>query len=296
MLRILTICALLCGSTALFAQHTLQYKFKKGDTFHVEQEAIQNMDQDIEGTINKNKNTITAKYSFTVDSVFTDRFVLTTVFDMMQFRSESNTYGVFLDVDTEKSTEGMDEDALLMHQIFSAMLNQPITVNLHKTGKVISIKGTEAMIDAMLDEVGIEEEFARNMVKKQVEKDFGDEGLAESMEQLFYLYPNNEVSVGDSWKNSYTGALEAENVWTLKEYGGDEFVLNATADVTLDEVDSDSGVQVTLVGNQETIAIIEKDNGFIKEVTIDQVTKGATKLQGMNFPTTMVSKITFKRL
>lgn len=282
--------------SAIQAQYDLRYSFQVGDSFTIEQTATQHMDQEIEGSVNKNTNSIKSIYHFKVDSVFADRYVLTTEFETMQFKSESDTFGVFMDIDTERDTTGMSQDQLMMHSIFSSLLHKPIRINLYKTGKVLGIEGTGAMIDGMLDEVGIEDEFSRDMIKKQMEKDFGDKSLGESMEQLFYLYPEHSISIETTWENTYTGSLKANNTWSLREYGPEVFSILGNADVVLDEQDGDTGVQLTMKGHQETQATIETANGFIKEVVINQETEGVTKVQGMNIPTTMKAIITFKRL
>ena len=163
-----------------------------------------------------------------------------------------------------------------------------------KTGEIKKITGTEAMINKMISDAGITDEFTKELMVEAMKKEFGSESLSRSFEQMTYFYPTKKVIVGDPWTNKYTGDLIAENNWTLKDWSKN-IELSAKSNVSL-IAEEDSHI-MTLKGTQDTSIIANKKTGFAQLITVTSNTEGVTVMKQMSnveIPTKITSKTTFK--
>ncbi|GAB5399881.1 MAG: hypothetical protein Aureis2KO_14660 [Aureisphaera sp.] len=279
------------AGNSLYAQKSLQYDFEVGDEFKIEQTARQEMTQEIQGMTNITINNISGAFHFKVIEASEDKFVLETTYLSLVLKSESDMIGVLMDINTERDKDKEDLEA----QIFQGLLNVPFEIHMQKTGKIISLKNTEALIDGMISKSSMEDGIAKDTMKKSLDSEFGGDSLAESMEQLLYLYPNEPVKVGDTWTNNYTGALSADNTWKLDSFASDAFTISANSTITMNESEEGS-FELTLAGAQETSATVETKTGFPKEIAVSHVAEGVTSVQGTEIPTKLTTTITYKRL
>ena len=295
--RTITLLILLtvCYQSVLKAQNktTLAYNLTVGDTITVAQTAVQEIKQDLEGVVNTMTNRIEGVYKLKVLSATDEQIVLESSFHSLKFETVSDQYGILFEVDTDTAPEGDP----MMYQIFQGLLHTPLTLTLRKDGYIQKLEGTEELISSMIANMNLEDEFSEAMIKKMVEKDFGNESLQESMTQMFYIFPVEKVAVGDTWENSYTGELSANNTWTLSSLSNDTAELTANSDIVA-KTDDDS-VTMEMTGTQTTAATITLENGFFEEMVTQQSMSGTAVMKQMNaieIPTTIEGTITFKKL
>jgi hypothetical protein len=284
---------LIFGSTAIQAQYELAYQLKKGDSFKIAQKAVQKIKMTMEGEDHNMTNTLTGIFDFKVLEVAEDTYVIETSFLEFTFKTESDIYGLLNSVDTTAEAAEDDMEA----NIFKGLIDVPFHITLRKDGKIVALEGVDALLDNMVTNAGIEDEFTKELIKEGVSKQFGATSLSESIEQLTYMFPTRTVAVSDTWQNEYTGDLEAKNTWTLDSYNNTQFILSGTATVHM-KSDEDT-VVMELDGTQQSLAVISTANGFIKSLEVEQNSTGITTMNemgGVEVDTTLDAIITYKRL
>ncbi len=129
-----------------------------------------------------------------------------------------------------------------------------------------------------------------------MEKEFGDESLASSIEQMTYLFPSEKVNINDTWNNTYIGDLEAQNTWRLMAYETETYIVKGSSDIKMNV--SDESILMDLIGTQQTEAVIEINTGFFNEIKISQEGKGMSTLKTVNdieVPTSLKATMTYTR-
>ncbi|KAA3622011.1 MAG: hypothetical protein DWP94_09280 [Flavobacterium sp.] len=284
---------LIFGSTAIQAQHELSYQLKLGDSFKIAQKAIQNIKMTMEGEDHNMTNTLAGIFDFKVQEILEDSYVIQTSFKEFMFKTESDIFGVLNDVDTSRETDIDDMEA----NVFKGLIDVPFYITLRKDGKITSLEGVDALLDNMVQNAGIEDNFTKELIKEGVSSQFGPESLSESIEQLTYLFPTSKVAVADSWQNEYAGDLKAQNTWTLDSYNDSEYILSGAATVQMKT--NDDSIVMELEGTQDSFAVIATENGFLRSLKVEQQTKGITTMNemgGVKVDTTLDAIITYKRL
>lgn len=284
----------LAPSLVVQAQEQLQYNLIAGQSFKIEQLAIQTIDQTIDSSQFQMKNTVAGTFSMVVDQVLEDRYIILSSFESIRFKTESNDFGVINSIDTDK----IDSLSSAESKIFKGLLNVPFTIIMLKNGKIEAVENTSAMVDNMMIEAGIEDENLKTRIRESMKTNFGDASLAASIEQMTFLFPNHTVSIGDAWNNQYHGELNADNSWQLESYNPNEFVITGIAKVVMTTREEDI-LSISMSGVQTTTAIVDAPSGLFKEITVNQEVDGFMTGMEMGYeeiPSKINAIITFKRI
>lgn len=282
------------GFQSINAQEKLQYSLKKGTIFRIEQRAVQHIVQKMDSTEHLMNNNLNGIFRMEVVDVLEDKYVLDVNFESFKFKTESNIYGVLSDIDTAVPPAS-EED--IEAKVFQGLIGPKFRLVLLKTGQVESLTGIENLVNSMVDQVEIEDDFSKALIKKSVAKEFNNDDMKESLQQFTYIYPETKVKVNQTWQNDYTGTVNAQNNWKLLSFSKKDIGLEAHSDVQM-EVDEGS-VIMKLAGTQHTQVTSSTATGFIKTMTVNQQTAGTTTVPEMNnleIPTTLTSTITYKLL
>lgn len=276
-------------SSTVIAQKSLEYRLAVGETFTVEQIANQEITQDINGAYQIIENNLIAKMDFEVLEDNGDSYKIAMSFRRLKMLMTSPTLGELSNSDTA-SSDSTDVTTML----FKGLLNVPVTIVMEKTGKIKSVAGGEKLIAAMFESAGIDQPEIIEASKAQMEKQFGSDALANSLEQMTFFYPIDEVAVGDEWTNSYNGSLSAKNIWSLTNQTTETTTITGNATATMSTIDEN--VIMTLSGSQKTTVIANTKSGLFSSVTVIGKNSGDTlfQAQNMTIPTSIKSTITYK--
>ncbi|GMN09205.1 hypothetical protein MTsPCn9_03390 [Croceitalea sp. MTPC9] len=290
--RIIILLISFLATFSIQAQNTLKYDLKEGALFKVKQQAKQLITQQLEGTKHEMTNDLTGLYDFKVTGVDDKGYDLVLIFQDFALKSNSSIQGVLMDVKAKELVEGD-----IMSEMFHSLIGHELQMRMNTNGSVVSVEGGDELITKMISSAGIEDEFTMNLMRKSLEKEFSSDGLAKSFEQMTYFYPNEAVAIGDSWENTYSGKLSANNTFKLEKVEGNTTSISGTAAVIMNT--EESGTTMSLSGSQETVIQTNTTNGFIKKVMVSSLAEGSTKMAQMGnveIPTTIESTTTYELL
>ena len=280
-------------SHAAPAQNILEYHLKVGDSMALFQKATQDITQELDGIKHELKNIIEADYTFIVSHKTDSTYIINFNFERFKILTTSNLYGEVINVDTKNSISKDDVQA----QVFLGMIGSKLRMELLKSGKIKSVSGTNKMIDKMIAKAGISDELTKQVMIESMKKEFGNKSLAQSFEQMTFIYPNKKVKIGDTWVNSYTGELKAKNIWKLDALNEKTVELSAKSDIMMST--KEENVSMTLTGTQQTKLTASKISGFINDMVVIQTASGSSimaEMANVSIPTTITSTTTYKTI
>ena len=123
--------------------------------------------------------------------------------------------------DSEKDKELPENPQVRM---MAKMVGKTFTLKMSPKGKILEMKGFDALMEDMLKELGEEAGPAREMLKQML----SDDTMKSSMQQMAPMLPREAVGAGDKWKDEFTlklpmiGGMKFGVASTLKELGGGE--------------------------------------------------------------------------
>lgn len=277
-------------NSIVLGQSTLQYNLSVGDVFIIKQDANQLITQEIEGTTHEITNTLGGVMEFRVRAENENTYDIDVVFKDLNLKMMSSSQGELLNV-SAKDYEEND----IQSKIFNSMLNVPVKVTLARTGDILEVNGGDSLVSKMASASGVEDEYSLDMMKKSLEKEFGSEALSNSYKQFTFLYPTSSVEVGDSWNNEYTGKMQAQNTWTLKEISEASADIEGNALVVMEVIEPASTMKLN--GTQDSSVITDISSGFARKMTVTGLVEGFTTMSQMGdqeIPTKIKSTIIYE--
>lgn len=278
------------GTDALAQEpELLAYRLKKGDLFVVEQEAEQEIVQQLEASEHKITNHISGKLQFKVVGKRENNFLLEFEFKDLVFSIVSNIEGELLDIHARE----LDPDDL-QSRLFHSLLNSPVRMELSPQGKILEVKGGDSLVARMVANAGLKDEFTKTLMRTSLQQEYGSRALADSYEQMTFFYPAEPVQVGAHWKNKFEGKLVASNTWTLDSLLSERAVISGEALIRMQT--EESGTSMALEGTQHTRIQTDRRSGFINRMNVDSSAEGVSTLaQAGNaaIPTRISTRISY---
>jgi hypothetical protein len=274
---------------ALQGQETLRYRLEKGDLFTVEQQAEQQITQKMDQSDHRMTNRISAVLQFRVVGKSESSYLLDFEFKDLVFSINSNIQGELLNIRAQE----LDETDV-QSRLFNSLLNTPIRMELSTRGEILGVQGGDSLVSRMLASTGLEDGFTKSLMQKSLEQEYGSQALARSYEQMTYIYPARPVQVGDRWKNTFGGKLEASNTWILDSLLADRAVISGESVIRMKT--QDSGTSMVLEGTQQTHIRTDRKSGFISQMTVESTADGtSTMVQtgALEIPTHISTHITY---
>jgi len=247
------------------AQVKLEWKFKKGETYYVENKTDLKQTIDVMGMSVKQDMTNTTLASFAVKDV-----------------SESNVVleQKILDVKV-KSSGGLGGGADKMTE---KMKGAVFTITMSPNGKISKFEGYEDLIKR----IAAENEEAGKLVKLMLT----EETMKKGAEEAFGFLPNKAVDKGEKWKSSLTvpmgpiGTFKAENSYTYQGKSADGDEIAVAASMTYMPPKGDGGDLPFKVvkgdlkseGAKGTI-IFDREKGRMVRYTMNMVLKGSLTME-----------------
>ncbi|WP_273567262.1 DUF6263 family protein [Maribacter halichondriae] len=277
-------------SALVFSQTKLQYDLEKNSVFEIQQRAEQIITQELDGATHELNNVIDGILEFKVLGEVDGTYEIALTFKDLNLKMTSSIQGELMNVKAKDTTKGD-----MQSKIFNSLLDNPVSLILAKTGDILEVKGGDSLVAKMAQASGLEDDFSLNMMKANLEKEFGSEALSNNYKQMTFIYSPEAVQVGDSWQNEYMGKLNAKNTWMLTELNKEKVDISGTADVVM--LVEEPATTMKLNGTQDTKIMADLTTGFIQKMTVTGTSTGTSTMAQMGdaeIPTTIKSTITYE--
>lgn len=276
-----------CQSTkTTTAAKMLKFNFEKGKGY--DYEMISSMDQEIMGQ--DIQMDMTVYYSMDVNEDNGTSKTITSTID--RFKMKMGAMGFNLDIDTDKPMPGMGltdegkDPMKMMNTLFGAIKGQRFTMKVNAEGKVEDVTGFEEMAIKIVDSLGLEEGEKEKM-REQFSKQFNGEQIKSQFERAWYIFPNKEVKVGDSWdKNTEVpGEMGGfyKSTYKVTDIEGDMVTLAESTTIESEQKDMD------ISGTVKGTLVVDSRLGLV--VTADQDMKMKIGGDGKSIEIKMKNKI-----
>ncbi len=268
------------------ASKMLKFNFEKGKGY--DYELITNMDQEIMGK--RMQMDISLYYS--MDVTEDDGSIKTITSAINRFRMKVGMDMVNVDIDTDKplpslgETEDGKDPMKMLNSVFKAITGQKFSMKVDAEGKILELSGFENIASTIVDSMGLEEKDRQEMMLK-LGGQFNAEKTKSQLERIWYIFPNKQVKIGDSWqkKSQVEGDLGGDYTSNYKvtDIEGDMVTLSENTTVESSED------QMKLKGDIQGTIVVDSRLGLV--VNADQDIKMTATTVGMSFEIKAKTKI-----
>lgn len=242
---------------------------------------------------NVNKSQVGARYSVNKDSA--GNFLFTMAYDKIHLHAKKEDIETDMDAANAATTEDPTEKML------NALTSANIVATVSPAGEVKKVAGYNEIGDKIMAGFSSPDPYARKVAHNKWEQLVGDGIVKKNMDQLFKIFPDSAVHIGDKWKldSKQKGQfnLNLKNSFTLRG------ISDGIAFIAVDgEIKSDStitnllGYDVVsfLIGHQEGEYRVDTKSGMLLSSNITTSIEGTLQLMGRDIPVTIESSIVVK--
>ncbi len=260
------------------ATKMLKFNLENGKGYDYEMTI--NMDQEIMGQ--PMKMDMTTYYSMDVRGDDGEKKTIVSSFE--RFRMKTEIAGMSIDIDTDNplvaDSAGSRKDPLqTMQKMFGAIRGQQFTLKVNAEGRITDISGFENMGESIADSLGLDEKQRAEMMEG-FKGQFNQSEMKQSLERFWYIFPNREVKVGESWEKTTEsgGKLPAryKSVYTVSEIEGDMVTLEEKS-----KIEAKENEEIALTGDVTGTIVVDSRSGLV--VSADQDMKMKATSRGMSF-------------
>ena len=143
--------------------------------------------------------------------------------------------------------------------------------------------------------------YSKNILQTRMEKMIGEEFIKKNLAQLFRIFPDSAVHVGDNWelesKQGGDFGLNIKTDYILKEIDNGIATIESKASLVSDSSENTfmgSGATAELKGEQRGEYQMDITTGMIVSSNINAELEGTVQAMGREIPVTMKMKAKMK--
>ena len=284
----------------------LRLRLKAGEVYRLKTTVEQRVNQAIGANAQPTEQTFAVGYSMAVESVDgAGNMKVATKYDTVLFRQKGP--GGAVEYDSQNPPKQVPQAA----RSFAALAGLGFKSTITPTGRVTAVEGLDAMFAEMVRKLELPEGPQKAAVQKVLAEQFGEETMKQNLQNVFALYPDTPVAVGESWQRRVVVSkgfpVIIDATYTLKGREGGVARVEIKSTLSPNEaagpVDLGTGkMSYDLKGEQSGTAEIDEATGWTRSLTTSQVVSGLLRFQGaggaqeVNNPVTIQEKITMEAL
>lgn len=280
----------------------LMLNFKQGDSFNVEENTnlktiMTVSNQNIETDQNEK---VTYNYKI-VDVDKNNIYTIKSTIKTMYFK-QASTQG---NIEYDSSKNASNSDAL--SKMMNSVIGKSYILKITSNGEVKEINGVDEIINDALSNTGLNEKD-KSEVLSTFNQIFNNEALKQQIEQMFRLYPDKKVNVGDKWNRNtdITAGIPMliDSTMQFKEEKDGIAYIAGNSKIKVNEknaVMNISGMKFNynLTGDENGSFNVKEDSGIISDGKINQKLSGTICVDNgqiirEGFPISIESSISYK--
>lgn len=262
----------------------LRLRLKQGETYRLKTTVEQRINQTPGADAPTTEQTFAVGYSMSVEEVdAAGNMKVATKYDTILFRQKGPAGAV--EFDSANPPKQVPQSA----RPFAALAGLGFRMTLTPAGRVTAVDGLDAMFAEMVRKLDLPEGPAKAAVQRVLTEQFGEDAMKQNLQNLFALYPDTPVSVGESWERRFVISkgfpVVIEGTYTLKGRADGVARIEMKAMIAPNDaagpVDLGTGkMSYELKGAQSGTAEVDEATGWTRSLVTEQAVAGSIRFQG----------------
>jgi hypothetical protein len=274
-------------------KYKLQLNPANGLSYHYDVENTTETEVEANGNKVENSNKSTASITYTINKDSTGNYLFNMKYDQLRMSLRNGENETELDATNGKLSLNPTE------RMLAILKDANLTAVVTPTGEVKQIDGYRDLSIQLISMLDGSDLNTKQIAQKQLDKLIGGELVKNTMNQLFKIFPDSAVSVGDKLKINSTQegqlSFDTKTAFRLKDITNEIAHITSESEIASDNSTMDlNGHTVTanFKGSQEAKYEIETKTGMLLNSESVSEIKGSLKMEQNEFPVNI--KITVK--
>jgi hypothetical protein len=264
-----------------------------GSSYHYDMTNQSQIEMEVEDkeVNNINKSTTGINYTITKDS--SGNYIFTINYDKVQLHTKNG------DQETDFDAANAYVSPEPLERMLGLLVKSTMRATIDSTGQVKGITGYKELGEKIISNINSSDSYSITLAKSQWEKMIGNGIIKKNMDQVFKVFPDSAIHIGNTWRmNSREEgeiALNVKSIFTLKTINDDIAMINAEGTITSDNIPSTlmglSGVVANLKGTQKAQYEVETKTGMLISCKIQADVDGNIQMMGREIPVSIKSSV-----
>jgi len=188
-----------------------------------------------------------------------------------------------------------------MERLLGILKTADISATLDPSGEVRFVSGYKEMVDKFVASMSATDSYGRTTIRQRWDQLIEDGMVKKNMEQLFKIFPDSAVHIGDTWtlnsRQKTDLSMNVKNIFKLKSIGDGMATITSEGDIKSDNTPGNlMGYDVTsnLTGNSTGKYKVDVISGMLLSCQVDATIKGSIQLLGKEIPIAIKMNTTVK--
>lgn len=243
---------------------------------------------EVEGkdVINLNKSTVGVNYAVDKDSA--GNFLLNLHYDKIHLYSKNGDKETEIDAGNAASTNDP------MEKMLGALKNASVTAIISPAGEVKTVQGYKELGDKIMAGINAPDVSSRIAMQQKLDRVIGEGLIKKNIEQLFKLFPDSTLQIGDTWtiQSKQKGEIDfnVATTYTLKDIDDGIAIIESEGEMSNDKGAAnimDQAVTGDLRGSQHGKFEVDAQTGMMLKNSIKANVKGTLQIMGRDIPVTI---------
>jgi hypothetical protein len=268
---------------------------KPGSSYHydIENNSEIKISLDNNEVDNINKSKVGIDYSIDKDS--SGNFLLSIAYDKIHVYSRNGDKENDADADNARLSLNPTE------RMLGILKNASLTAVVTPTGDVKDIRGYKELSSRLMAGLDTSDAHVKQVAQAQLDKIIGSQMVQKNLDQLFKIFPDSAIHIGDKWKiNAVQNGdfkLNVKSTFHLDDINSEIAFVKSESEIEGDRMPlAMMGYSVIpdLKGTQIASYEIEAKTGMLLNSSIESEVKGNLQLQGREIPINIKVEVTIK--
>jgi len=231
---------------------------------------------------NKSKSTVDLSYKVGRDS--SSDLVLDIVYDHIHVYSKNGDTETDLDADKKETTDPVEK-------LLGSLKGVTIRAAVSPRGEMRPVKGYDEIKRRVMAGFAPGDTYSRTIAEQQWDQRIKQGLLEKNMEQLFRLFPDSAVHVGDTWHMNTVQqeeiSLDIGSTYTLQDIKDGVAIVRSLGTIRSNNSTGNlNGYSFTvdLTGEQDGSFEIETSTGMVLHSSIESTIRGEMEMLGKKVP------------
>lgn len=200
------------------------------------------------------------------------------------------------DVETDADAANSLATINPLEKMLGILKDTKMSASINSRGEIINIQGYKELEDKIFSQLNFTDDATKGQARGMWENAVGNGIIKNNMEELFKIFPDSSVHIGDSWKlNSLQNGFTVKNIYKLKAINDDLALIESegviSSDSSLTNATGLGGIPAELKGDQQGEYEMETKTGMLVSAKLKASIKGAVTAGGGDVPITIETSV-----
>ena len=191
-----------------------------------------------------------------------------------------------VEFDSDNPPDTLDPSTKAM----ASLVGDQLSMRISPKGKVTGLKGISEMQEKMIEAMDIPDSLQQSVYINDLKKQFGEDAIRQSIEQIIDFYPSKPVQIGDSWKSGMDKSagfpMRIESNYTLKSRVNGVDSIDVSSQIKNNPENNvvkmgAVSMSYNIDGNQTGTILVEENTGLPISSNLNLNFSGSLRMSGM---------------